>query len=343
MDPTTIKSAARKALIAADADYHSWEPERQERFRAAMNESAQDRADAVLLTDLLGIPCNAQNASEIWRDLPLAKLDNLNWAKLLTTGIGEDMIFLNESMAENTTLLDFETLYDYDFDDHLYQEQANKKEFKDYQGRDYYALRFQRWARLIIDEQFHYINLYSLAGYLTDQLEEQGGAVIQSLIPHRYFEGKQHGKPEKSGFLWDVRINAAGLEKQLDELQHRWHQYLQQRWLELSRTFTQVAPAVVTEHIKKNGEQHRNFIFNNEAALKRIRWKHFLVDCRPMTVEFAEVTNMKQQELAKAESWLREAHADIMRNFDPKVVKLKRKRKVVIAPGAFDGLKGKDE
>jgi len=27
-----------------------------------------------------------------------------------------------------------------------------------------------------------------------------------------------------------------------------------------------------------------------------------------------------------------------MKNFDPKVVKLKKKMKVVVAPGAFDGL-----
>jgi len=37
---------------------------------------------------------------------------------------------------------------------------------------------------------------------------------------------------------------------------------------------------------------------------------------------------------------LQEAHEDIMKNFDPKVVKLRKKMKVVVAPGAFDGLMG---
>lgn len=34
---------------------------------------------------------------------------------------------------------------------------------------------------------------------------------------------------------------------------------------------------------------------------------------------------------------------DGMKNFDPKVVKLKKKMKVVVAPGAFDGLIGADK
>jgi len=33
----------------------------------------------------------------------------LNWASLLTSGIGEDYIYLNESMAEGKSLLDFDT------------------------------------------------------------------------------------------------------------------------------------------------------------------------------------------------------------------------------------------
>lgn len=338
MDVIKIKSAARKALIAADSHYYSWAPRQQEQFRATMDKAAQNRVDAVLLNDLLDIPCTAENAGEIWRDLPPAKLDNLNWAKLLTTGIGDDMIFLNELMAENTSLLDFNTLYDYDFHDHLFQEQANKKEFRDYQGRDYYALRFSRWARLIIDDRFYYATLYSLAGYLTEQLEDKGRDIIQTLIPHDYVDGKDHGRPEKGGYLWDIQINAAGLEKQLEELESRWHQYTRQRWLELSQAFTQADPAVYMEDIKQNGELHRNFIFNNAAALNQIRWRHFLTDCARIKANYAGIAGMEQQELVQAESWLKQAHEDIMENFDPDVIRLRKKRKIIVAPGVFDGL-----
>lgn len=338
VDKSKIKTAARKALIAADTDYYSWSEQQQEHFRATMDDAAKSRIEAVLLKNLLGIQCTAENASEIWGDLPISKLDNLNWAKLLTSGTGDDNIFLNESMSENKSLLDFNSIYDYDYDDYLFQEQANKKEFKDYKARDYYALRFSRWARLIINNQFYYATLYSLAGYLTDKIEEKSQDCIQKLIPHEYVEGNEHGKQVKDGFRWDMQTDAGGKEKQLDELQSRWYSYTQQRWLELSKEFTQTSPAVFTEDNHQDGELNRNFIFNNENALKQIRWKHFLADCESLTAEFINVTKRAEQEVAGAEAYLQEACEDIMENFDPKVVKLRKKMKVVVAPGAFDGL-----
>ncbi len=342
MDIIKLKTAVRKALMAADARYYSWTPEQQEGFRATMSEDAGNRADTVLLKELLGISCTAKNAGQVWKDLPISKLDKLNCAKLLTRGIGADMIFLNESMDENTSLLDFNTLYDYDFNDHLFQEQANNRDFKDYQARDYYALRFSRWARLIINDCFHYATLYSLAGYVIDQAEDKGSDIIRILIPHEFVEGKNHGKTEKSGVVWDMQIDADGQEKQLDELKSRWHQYTQQRWVELSQALLHTDPAVYMVDIDQHGEQHRNFIFNNETALKQIRWRHFLADCEQIKADFANVTDMEKQELVQAESWLRGMHKNIIENFNPDVIRLRKIRKVVVAPGAFDVLMNVD-
>jgi len=338
MDNSKIKIAARRALIAADQNYYSWPAQQQEKFRATMDDAAQSRVEAVLLKSLLGIKCTAENASEIWRDLPLSKLDNLNWAKLLTSGIGDDHIYLNESMAKNKSLLEFNSIYDYDYDDYLFQEQANKKEFKDYKGRDYYALRFSCWARLIINDQFYYATLYSLAGYLTGEIEDKSHDCIQRIIPHEYVEGKENGKRVKGGFRWDMQADAGGKEKQLDELNSRLYSYVQERWLELSKEFTRTSPAVFIEDNHQDGELNRNFIFCNEDALKQVRWKHFLVDCKPLIADFTNVTKRAEQEVAKAETFLQEEHEDIKKNFDPKVLKLKKKMKVVVAPGAFDGL-----
>jgi len=342
MGKSKIKIAARKALMAADPDYYSWSAQQQEQFRATMDDAAQSRVEAVLLKGLLGIQCTAGNASDIWKDLPLSKLDNLNWAKLLTSGIGENHIFLNESMAENKSLLDFNSLYDFDYEDYLFQEQANKNEFKNYKARDYYALRFSRWARLIINDQFYYATLYSLAGYLTDEIEDKSHDYIEQLIPHKYIEGKENGKQVKGGVRWDMQADAGGLEKQLDELKSRWYRYTQKRWLELSKEFVKAEPAVYFEDINQNGELNRKFIFNNEETLKQIRWKHFLSNCEPLMAEFVAVTDRAEQEVARAEAYLQEEHEDIMKNFDPKVVKLKKKMQVVVAPGAFDGLMEED-
>jgi hypothetical protein len=343
MNPSHIQTASRKALMAADPLYHSWSPTQQEHFRATMDEAARARVDAVLLKEILGITCTAENAHEVWDGLPIAQLNDLNWAKLLTLGIGEDTIYLNEAMAENVSLLNFETLYDHDFNDHLFQEHANKEQLKDYAGRDYYALRFPPWARLIIDGRFHYSTLYSLARYLLDRIEDEGTELIKTLIPHHYVDGKNHGKPEKSGFLWDMRIDAAGLEGQLEELQDRWHHYCQRRWVELSQSFIDDAPAVFMIDENQDGELRRDFIFNNAAALKRVRWRHFLKDCAPITTDFSAVIAHQETEQEKARHWLRDTHQDIMRNFNPHVVQLKKKHKIIVAPGAFDKLITSDD
>ncbi|WP_191905922.1 hypothetical protein [Nitrincola iocasae] len=343
MDSTKIKAAANKALIAAHPQYHAWSAQQQETFRATMDQAAEDRIDAVLLSDLLGIQCTAESAEEIWDELPLSEVNTLNWAKLLTSGIGDDLIMLNEYMAENTSLLGFETLYDYDYDDYLFQERANKEQSPDYQPCNYYALRFSRWARLIIGDQFHYATLYSLAGYLTDELEEKGSDFIQTLIPHEYVDGKNHGKPTKGGFLWNMEIKANGLEKHLDELKQRWYHYQQQRWLELSLAHCQQPPAIYFQHVDQHGEQYLNIIFNNETALKQVRWRHFLADCNRLKGDVAKVAELKVQELAKAEQWLQQTHQDILASFDPKVVKLRKKRKIVMVPGVLGGLLGERE
>ena len=338
MDDNAIKVAARKALMAAEPLYHSWPADQQERFRATMGEAASRRVDAVLLGELLAISCTAENARKIWRDLPLSKLEHLNWAKLLTTGIGEDMIWLNESMAENASLLDFGTLHDYDFGDYLFQEEVNGREIEDYQQRDYYMLRFSRWARLIINGKLHYATLSSLASHITDQLEEQGQDLIQCLLPHEYVHGKNHGKQEKDGVLWDMQVDAGGLEQQLEELQRQWYQYLQQRWTELSQSFMRDSPAVFMKDTSEHGEANYLFLFNNAVAPERTRWRHFLSDCRQMEEEFSEVERRLDQAWKQAENWLQEAHQNILQHFDPVVSKLRKKRKIVIAPGAFDSL-----
>lgn len=343
MELKRVQSAARKALIAADPSYYSWPADRQELFRATMDNAAENRVESVLLKELLGIACTAKNAGDIWRDLPIAELNPLNWAKLLTRGIGQDMILVNESMAENTSLLDFDTLYDYDYKDYLFQEKANSEQFSGYQKREYFALRFLCWVRLIINDQFYYANFYSLAGYLTCMLEDKGSDLIEALIPHDYVEGKNQGKPVKGGFLWDMEILANGLEKQLEELKHRWYHYLQQRWEILSQEFSHNEPAVFCVDDNQIDERHRNFIFNNEAALRKIRWRYFLEDFDKLQDEFSKVTELETKELEAAKRWLQETHKDIMDNFDPDVLKLRKKYRVVIAPGALDGLIGDED
>lgn len=333
-----IKSAARKALIAADPGYYAWTPDDQERFRANLDAHTGKKIRKVLLDCLLGIKCPGDDVDRVWDGIPLSKLNALNWAKLLTSGIGEDYIYLNESLAEGKSLLDFTTLYDYDHDDHLFQEQANRRDFPEYKGCEYFACRHPSWVRLLIDDQFYYGTLSSLATFLVDEIDSTGVEYINELIPHEYVHGKEHGKREAGGFLWDLKIDAAGREAHLDELKSRWYANQRERWLELSRQFSAMPPAVYIQDRDWDDDPHRFFIFRNEETLKTIRWRRFLSDCQPLMADISVVTKLTVREIDRSKSWLNDSYADIMKNFNPDIVKFRKKKKIIMTVQAMKDL-----
>jgi hypothetical protein len=338
INKTQITAAARKALIAADSHYHAWPAQQQENFRATMDEGARNRVERVLLKSLLNIQCSIDEVDKIWSDVPLSELNILNWASLLTKGIGEDFIVLNEMLVDDKSLLDFTTLYDYNYDDYLFQEQANKKDFPDYEGTDYYAYKHPSWIRLLIDDNFYYATFTSVATQLCDDIEEAGREYIDQLIPHELVEGKDHGKQEKGGMRWNMKEDANGLEGQLKELKHRWYPYLQERWLGISKANSILDPAVYAQDHHWDNDPHRSFIFTNEETLKKIRWRYFLSDCTSVMADYAVVEKQLEQEVSDAKSFLDKHYQDILENFDPNVVKLSKRSKVLMSAGALDDL-----
>ena len=79
-------------------------------------------------------------------------------------------------------------------------------------------------------------------------------------------------------------------------------------------------------------------VFTNERTLKQIRWRHFLSDCNSLVADYAEVEELLVEEIDRANAWLVENHQDIQKNFDPKVVKLKKKRKIILTENALDDM-----
>jgi len=333
-----IELAARKGLMMADSHYFAWPAKQQERFRATMTEKARQKLECVLIDCLLGIKCSSQELASTWDDIPSSKLNIINWASLLTQGIGEDYIYLSEYMAEGKSLLDFSTLFDYDYDDYLFQEEAKKQEFPEYKGSDYFAFQHPSWVRLLMQEQFYYASFMSLATYFVDEIDSAGSELISQLIPHDYVDGNNQGKPQKGGFLLDMKLDAGGLEGQLEELQSRWYTYQRNRWYALSKAFSELPPAVFMLDQDWDEDPHRFFIFNNAAALKLIRWQYFLSDSKPLIADFSVMEEQLRNEIGDDMSWLSETHRDILKNFDPKIVKLQKKKKIIMSPRALKDL-----
>lgn len=154
IEKADIVRASRRALITANTDYFALSEEKQELFRMTKNELAEQKIRRSLLNSLLKIDCDINDADDIWEKQALSDVNMLNWALLLTEGFGENYIYLNESQAEGVSLLDFTTLYDYDYNEYEFQQQAKKEEFQNYQPVSYYPFIYPPWIRLLINDVF---------------------------------------------------------------------------------------------------------------------------------------------------------------------------------------------
>jgi hypothetical protein len=187
---------------------------------------------------------------------------------------------------------------------------------------------------------FYYGTHSSLAYYLYDALDQKMDETIQFLIPNKLVEGENHGKEEDGGTLWDFNIEAGGLEAEVEELQSRGRQYIHETCERLNKVF-HLSNSNEVYFEKYHDEFHGpfwNIIINNAATAKKITFMHFLTDCQQYLKPNENLAKLKELEIGQLKHFLLEAHQDIVKNFDPKVVTLKKEMQVVISPEASDDL-----
>jgi hypothetical protein len=333
------QAALKRALIRVKPEYFSWPIEAQEKYRVAMPDMDMFRIGQALLKALFSISANTEDEmNKAFDSFNDEQYLLFNSTLLPLTGIGDDHFFLNEHLGDKT-LLDFETLYDYDYDDHCFQEEARKKDITGYEEQIYRGTSYQRWARLFIDGAFYYATLWCMAGYLLGIINDAGSDKISELIPHQYVDGPNHGKREGKGFLYDKRIDAGGLEAQLEELHGRFHRYTRERYNELAEDFDGKAQKrVYLIDRSKDHDAQMGFIFSDKTALQAVRFRHFMKDCREIMGDAQELDILVEQERHAIFDYLERVHRDILQNFDPRVRRFRKKRKVILADEALKDL-----
>ena len=85
-------------------------------------------------------------------------------------------------------------------------------------------------------------------------------------------------------------------------------------------------------------DPHMKFVFTDKTALQGVRFRHFMADCRKCAGDTGALERLAEQEKRAAMTFLEENFQDIRDNFDPGVVRFRKKRKIVLADGALDGL-----
>jgi len=331
--------------MAARPDFFALPPEERERFAAHLSDADETAFERVLLVELFGIP--AATDEEVAGAIEALDEDQrnvLNAAVLPLFGIGEDSFLLNESFAKGDSLLNYETVADWDRGSFDFQERARKEEDPEYAGQPYLGYLYGGWARLFVDGRFTYATLSMAAAHVHAQVDSHADEVIATLIPHRHVRGSEHGKPVSGGYQWDLRVDAEGREAFLDELRRRSYTYLGERHQALARSWDEQrrGAAYLVEH-SEGGEHSLNVTFSDRTALQAVRFRSFLDDCRRLERPASELEPQIEAEKVAVEEFLRSTLADIEANFDPTVVPLRKKSKVVLAPEAADFLFDLDE
>jgi hypothetical protein len=250
-----------------------------EREHLAAHLSRADRAalERVLLQELFGI--TAATDDEVAGSIDELDLDRctvLNATVLPLFGIGKDSFFLNEHFAEGDSLLNYETVADWDRACFDFQERVRKEEDPEYTSQPYLGYLYGGWARLFADERFTYGVLSMAAAHVHEEVASHADDLISVLIPHRYVPGREHGKRVSGGYQWDMQPEAGGREAALDELRHRSYAYLGERHEALARSWDQQRLGAVYLVARcEDGEPTLDVIFSNRTALEAVRFRSF--------------------------------------------------------------------
>ena len=340
----------RRAVMVARPEFFAWSAQEQLRYRVTLPDEDHEAIVAALLREHGERRPAALAKLESQGRVPLDLQNRINeWLQPLK-GIGEDAFALNEHFAEGSSLLDFETLLDYDRDDHAFQQDANLRELKGYHSEPYTGALHGTWARVLVDGRLCYLTLMMASWQLYDAMEDAASAEIAVRLPHRHVRGPEDGKRDERGSIrWDMRVQANGQEALLEALQHRVWQEQFRRRRELGQLFCEQRQAVcflddhAWEHQDPN-ERNLLVVFSDPEALAAVRFTSFLRDCRRIERPLAELRALEAREAKRMRDFVAAQHEDLVKNFDPKVVPLRKKLKVMLHPEALrdmedDGLR----
>lgn len=333
--------ALRRAVMVARPEFFTWPAEAQLRYRVNLPDDDREAIIAALLREHGERRPAARARLESRCRVPLELQNRINeWLQPLR-GIGEDAFSLNEHFAEGSSILDFGTLLDYDRDDHAFQQEANQRDFSDYVAEPYTGSMRGAWARVLVDGRLCYVTLTMASWHLRGTMDEAANAEIQTHIPHRHVRGPEDGERDESGLIrWDMRVDAGGQEALLGELQHRiWEEQFRRR-SELGRVFCEErrrACFLDDQPWEYQTPDERNLlvVFSDPEALAAVRFASFLNDCRRIENPLAELHALEASEAERMREFVAAQHEDLLKNFDPRVVPLRRKRKVMIHPDAL--------
>ena len=307
--------ALRRALMAVEPAFFGWGPRQQDHYRRNMPDEAR-----ALLDRKLGDGSICSDGDEARR------INVINSLKLPLFGMGQDCFFLNEP---GSVWYDMDTVADLSREH--YEVDPEREENK----RPFMGQFYPTWCRYLRRGRLVYATLTSFHHYVFDAVSHHHDKLVMQLIPYRFVKGSNHGKQSSGGYLWDMKREAAGLEGQLDELLERAWQIQNDLYLRAlgdchSRDSGQVFRLVTSDGV----DTMTSWVFDGLGAMQGVRLTQFMADVHARRASRRALSALLRPYIDEAEQRLHDEQEDIMRHWDPKLVKLKRRRKVVLSSQA---------
>ena len=309
----------RQALIAVEPAFFGWDAAQQDRWR-------RDIPDAVLAK----IDQYLQAAPSRYPDASPHRLDALNTLKLPLLGIGADCFMLNEP---GDGWYDAETIADLSHDH--YRSDPEREECR----LPFMGQFFPIWCRYLRRDRLVYATLTAFHHHVADDISQCHDELVDMLIPSRFVEGPDHGKKAEGGYLWDMKRDANGLEGQLDALIERGWKIQNELYLRALEDCHARNSGRVFRVVRSDGaESMTTWVFDGIESMRNVRLTRFLADVHAHRASRQILVQQVRPWRDEAANRLRQAHADIMRNWNPKIARLKPKRRVVLSDQAASDL-----
>jgi hypothetical protein len=184
----------------------------------------------------------------------------------------------------------------------------------------------------MVNGSFSYGVLSMVAGYLYGELDEYGNDYMEKLIPHEFIHGKNHGKAEGSGYLFDLKIDAKGKGSQLNELKHRFWKHISEAHERYMDEFEKKSKQrVFILNQGQAGDPNHHFLFTDKEILKRIHFRSFMRDCSAAEeTDHSSLSRKLEEEKQLLTAYLDKEYEDILENFNPKFVTFRKRFKVIL-------------
>jgi hypothetical protein len=330
----------RRAVMVAKPEFFTWPTQEQLRYRVDLPDHDREAIIVALLRGAGQRRPAALAKLESHGRIALPLQNQINEWLLPLCGIGEDAFVLNEHMTEGESILEFETLHAYDVHDHAFQQAARKEHDDPYVPEPYTGALHASWARMLLNGRICYLTLSMASWHLCGTMEEAADEEIRRLVPHRHVRGPEDGAVEGEMLRWDIRVDASGQEALLEALRRRVWAEQDRRRRELGEAFQkQRSGATFFDDNPWPGEgpeaQNLHIVFTDPAALAAVRFTSFLRNCRDLERPWSELQALESHESEHMRAFVKAQHDDLVQNFDPKVVPLRKKRKILMHPEAL--------